>query len=205
MAWRNLHRELPYFFSYAAFQVLESVLRWLVYRGGNYEQYFWTFMVTQAISVGLGFMVISEVLQYVFRTYEALKQLGLVLFHWVALVLVAVAVLSAAAAPGADHNRIMAGIFVLGRSVQVVQVGLLLFLFLLSSFFGFSWKEYVFGVAAGFGVLGSIQLAAFSIRAKLGFHSAGTFELLLGVGETCAALIWTFYFLTPARQLHPRI
>ena len=54
------------------------------------------------------------------------------------------------------------------RSVQGRQCGLLVFLFLLSFYFGLPWRNHVFGIALGFGLFASIELVASAVRSQIG-------------------------------------
>lgn len=200
MAIRKMFRTLPCFFAYASFDVLSSTALFAIYHTCSFVTYFLVFWPVLGVRLLLGLLVIREVILYVFNEYEALHQLSSLILRWVFIVLLLLAILSAAVAPGADSDRLLAGLFVLERSVRLIQVGLLLFLFLFSQFLGLSWRTYAFGVALGFGVLASVQLAALAIRTRIGPLSGDAFNLIVGAGQTCAVLIWCVYLLTPQRH-----
>jgi hypothetical protein len=88
------------------------------------------------------------------------------------------------------------------RSVEIVQGGLLLLLFALSSSLGLKWKQQAFGIALGFGVVTSVDLAAFTLRARLGVSSRDVLSLISSAGYNCALLVWTvtFYAREPIRR-----
>ena len=130
MFWRKLHRAFPVFFSYIAFQVAAFALTFPLQAQGQrfYSAFFKVYWATTLVSVLLGFGVIHEVFQDVFRPYHTLRDLGSVLFKWAGLVMLMVALVVAASTNSAAEDPLVAGIVTLQRSVRVVQCGLVLFL-----------------------------------------------------------------------------
>ncbi len=200
MMWRKIYRQLPFFFAYACFDVSSSAFLFVIFHWFSYKAYFVDFWIVKGISLLLGLLVIREVILYVFRQYELLHDLSALLFRWVTIILVMVAVLTAAAAPGADSDRMLSAFLVIERSVRLIQVGLLLFLFLFSNYFGLSWRHYAFGVALGFGTFAGVQVAAIAVRTSLGVISNNAFSLISSAGQSCAVLIWWAYLVIPQRH-----
>jgi hypothetical protein len=199
MRKRKLIRELPYFCSYAAFGVASSCMLYIVLRQSGARAYFACFATVEVISLVLGLFVISEVFSKIFMNYEALQQLGWVLFRWAVIVLVGLAVLTAAAAPGQYEDRALTALMLMSRSVRVIQAGLLLLLFMFTTYFGISWKNYLFGIALGFGVLGSIELGATALLTTRAV-SHSVFHFVSGAADSCASLIWAAYMIAPSRR-----
>ena len=92
----------------------------------------------------LRFALIYEIFNRIFDPYPALAELGRILFRWGVVVLLLVAVAVAARAPN-DSTPLLSGIHVANCAVSLMQSGLLVFLFLFSSYFGLSWQNYVYG------------------------------------------------------------
>src|SRR6476661_8264497 len=129
------------FFSYLAFQIFQAALLFLLHlqKHQHYGRYFYAFWTGQAIGAILRFGVIYEIFSAVFVPYPALRRLGGVLFRWSAVVLIMVAALVAASdASGNSGGQLIASIFILDRSINLVQCGLLFFLFIFSASFGLS-------------------------------------------------------------------
>lgn len=200
MIRRRLHREFPWFLYYTGFEAVLGLVtlavKWLP--SFSYSFYFWTTWSGKAVEEALSFAVIYEVFSHVFRSYDGLQKLGKLLLRWSTVILLMLATVSAASAQGSDASRVISGILNLERSVSVVQCGLLFFLFLFSSYFGLSWRHYVFGIALGFGIYGTVELAGFSLRNHFGPSFDATFNLVLPMAYNCAVLIWVSYFLAPA-------
>ena len=75
---------------------------------------------------------------------------------------------------------------------MMIQLGALAVLFLLSRMLVLGWKEFSFGIALGFGVMASVQLAVSLMRSYLGAGSTPGYVLLRPLAYNLAVLIWIF-------------
>ena len=205
MVVRGLHKQLPYFFSYTIFVVLTTLalLALLPYK----QTYFWCYAIQSLISWVLGFALIYEIYATLLKEYAALRKMGEYLFWFLGLILVAIglwaAVRASNPAGGVAPNpilspeqvRVLQTLFTLERSVRIVECGLLVALFVFASFFGLSWKNYLFGIALGFAVFLSIQLAAVALRAYFGAGLTSVFNWLQQITYNLGVLVWTFYVI----------
>jgi len=193
MAKRRLIRELPIFFTFVLWSLASSMALFIGFRLDGYTWYFYRFWAVQAILNALIFAVVYEVYAHVFKNYAALRRLGTVLFSWTAVVLLVVAIVIAASAPGSDASRMMAGLITLERSVRVVQVGLLLFIVIFASHFRLSWRHCVFGLTLGLGAYAGLQLIAVSLRAHIGESANAFWGRASGIAYLVGAVVWTRY------------
>ncbi len=199
---RKLVRALRMFLAYACWEVLWACVLYLMLLQNPRHltltiTYFIAFWSEQAVGLILGVVVVKEVFSNIFQPYAALQDLSDTVFRWLIVILVLLALISGVIAPGVDQYRIVAGVYVLERSVRAVQVGVLLFLFVFSRVIGVSWRSHLFGIAAGFGLLATVRLIAVALRAQMGFGLQHLAVILSGAGETCAVLIWVAYLLIP--------
>jgi len=205
---RRFVHEFPVFFGYAGYHILRSAVLFGVQfqhlrHRMTYNHYFYTYWMVEAVSIGLGFCVINEIYRRVFDSYDAIRQFGSVLFAGGAILLLLASVLVASfAAPGADPGAVKA-VLLLETSVRVVQCGLLVFLFALSFFFGLPWQNRLFGIALGFGVYASIDLAATALYSKIGVSAAPAYSQVQSIAYSCGVLIWTFYLFAPEPAPEP--
>lgn len=201
--WRKLHRAFPIFFSYVALQILVFAVLFPLHKDRFYTIFYYMSWGTTAVSAILGFFVIHELFQDVFRPYHTLRDLGSVLFKWAALVMLLVAGVVAASTASATEEPLRTGIMTLQRSVRVVQCGLILFLLVFSRYLGTNWRQKSFGIALGFGCFASIELALVAINAATDnvfnqrltdFANMSAYNLTI--------LIWVGYMLvkSPARE-----
>ena len=193
MLMRGLHKQLPYFFCYTTYVVLSNILLLAILKYPNL--YFWAYWVQGLIGWSLGFAVIYEIYATLLREYTVLQKTGAYLFWITGILLVTVAVSTAVSAPGSDTSRILQTLYTLQRGVRLVEFGLLIALFVFASFFGLSWKNYVFGIALGFAIYLSIQLAVVAIRAYAGKNLDQLVSWLQSIAYTLGILVWAFYLV----------
>jgi hypothetical protein len=195
MRRRNQQRDFPVFFTYAVFQIVSIALLFVCYHV-SYKAYFCIYWLTSAAGVVLGFAVMREIFANLFRAYDALRDLGSVLFRWATVVLVMVAVVTVASGAPSKVKGLVMVIFALERSVRVMQCGLVLFMLLFSAHLGISSKHHVFGISLGFGVFASVELMILTAYA-FGTHETIGMNILKAVTYTAATVIWSYYMLSP--------
>ena len=195
---RRLHKRFPLFFLYTLYETFQFLLLFgiRIFAPTHGTLYLYVFTATLAGSAALRFGIIEEILNNVFQSYPRLERIATVSMRWLTGLLVISAILSVVYSSGAASEHWMAGIAFLNRSVALVQAGLLLFLFLFSSMFGLSWRTFAFGIALGFGILASTDLAVWSLRLA---DSDGPFVRLLNLLLTgsyhVSVLVWLGYLL----------
>ncbi|HKT68043.1 MAG TPA: hypothetical protein VJP83_01340 [Terriglobales bacterium] len=196
---RRLLREFPFFFCYLSFHIVEGFISVFLYRhfGRDSWAYLYEWWAAQGIGIGLRFGVIWEIFSHMFRRYEGLRHAGAIVFRSAAVLLVVVAVLAAVAGPAHEpdfaRNLALNGGVVLERSLDVVQCGLLLLLFLFASYFALTWRNYVFGIALGFGVIASVELLAAALATQFRSVSDVVLNSLPRIAYAVATIIWVVY------------
>ena len=196
MTQRKLRQGFPFFFSYAAFQVVSVPVQFALYHWGSYANYFYTYWVSSALGIGLGLAVLLEIFRHAFRPYAALRGLGSMIFRWAALVLLLAAVLTALSAP-AGQGTLITIILSLERSIRMMQCGLLVLMLFFSPQLGLSWRSHLFGIAAGFGCYAGVSLVLVSLKAQLGVPGDVAYSLINSGAYTFAAGLWFAYLLAP--------
>jgi hypothetical protein len=204
MIRRKLHREFPAYLTYTIFNFFFSgLLFWFDHADWvSVEQYKYTEWIDEVGCIVLRFAVIQEIFAVMFRSYPALKRLGLLMFRCAAAALLLIALVVSAYGNASGIPPIVQGLAILDRSVAVVQCGLLAFLFVFASYFGLSWRNFVFGIALGLGIFSSVQLATSALRAGQGVGS-GAFDVFVMGSYNLCVLIWVAYLFVPERQVAP--
>jgi len=200
---RRLYREFPVFFAYVLYEIAEFTLLFVLYSiPGAGKQHAYAYCATLLLSIALRFGVIDEVSKDLFRESQFLKASARRSLQCITGLLLGMGVLLAVYAPGDNSARWYAGIFVVNRGAAMVQCGLLLSLLLFSRFLGLSWRRPAFGIALGFGVLTSVDLAFSALRAEFASDVAREFLNLLITGTyLVCVLIWIGYSLAPELEL----
>jgi hypothetical protein len=205
LVWRRrLHTIFPVFAVYVWYEIAEFVLLFTIaetsLRQGAW--YVRVYLVTLAISTALRFGVLQEIFNHEFREHGQLDVLARVSLRWATGFLLAVAVVGAILAPGQTSGSLIAGAAWIGRGVGIVQCGLVIFLILFSGLIGLSLHSYFFGIALGFGVLSSVELANWAMHmGELSESTARALNLLPTGGYHVAVLLWFGYLFAPARNI----
>ncbi len=203
MLKRRLYRECPLFFAYTLSHVVRFVVLFSVYHEGSKQAYRETYLAAEVLDAALAFAAIYEVFSNVFRTYEGIRKLAGAVFRWALIVLVFVAVWTAAGSTGADMQRLVAGLFIFDQGVNIVRGGLLLLLVMFCSYLGLRWNHFVFGIAIGFALESSVELVGFATLAHLGPVGSRLLSLILAAGYNCSVLVWLYYLLSAAPAERP--
>lgn len=201
---RRLHREFPCFFAYVLYEIAKFIPLFALYsvQGVTSKPYAYVFSATLIISIALRFGVIDEVSKGLFRESQFLKVAARRSLQCVTGLLLVLGVLFAVYAPWDNPARCYAGIFIVNRGAAMVQCGLLLFLLLLSRILGLSWRRSAFGIALGLGILTSVDLATYALRAEFASEIGADFlDLLITGTYLVCVLIWIGYSLAP--ELEP--
>ena len=201
---RRLHIEFPVFVVYVWYEIAEFIVLFAISGTGPHHRvwYFRVFLITLAISVALRFGVIQEIFNNMFQEQGKLDSLARVSLRWTTGFLLLGAVLIPIFASGQTSNNLIADLAWLGRGIAIIQCGLVLFLLVFSRLYGLSVQSYLFGIALGFGILSSVELANWAMRAEgPSVSTARALNLLTTGGYHIAVLIWLGYLIAPARVM----
>ena len=198
MCRRRLHREFPFFFDYLVFQTLAFAVEFPLRNWANYYYVYWT---CSALSLVVTFAVFQEIFKDAFRPYEALRDLSVILFRWCALVVLLVAGMWAITSWRADQiDNITNGIYLVDRSIRMMQCGLVFFMLLFSEYLGISRRNVVFGVSVGFGFFAAINMLVMTALTHQTVISKTNLSRINSIAYLVSALVWLAYTALPAKQ-----
>jgi hypothetical protein len=198
---RRLSREMPVFLGYTIFHLIQFVAEMVAYKT-SYAVYFYVYWTTEVFDALITFLVIQEIFSIVFRPYEALRRAGVLLFRCTLLLLVGIAIVTAIG--GSSNPGITARVHALNaiqRGTLFVQAGMFITLIIFSRAFGLTWRNYVFGISLGFGVMACVS----GIPAALVTHVPPPyfdwFRAATGYGFFLAILVWVYYIVAPSSSV----
>jgi len=198
---RGLQRDYPYFFNYTILSVAnEPVL--FVMQKYSYALYYYSYWVSIALTTLVSLAVLYEIFQNAFRPYEALRDLAGILFRWSALVILLVAGMWALTSDHpAQNGSISNAILLAGRSVRLMQCGLVFFLVLFSEYLGISRRNLLFGIALGFGLFAAVSMLVTSFMSHRGVVHVSVLRWVNSAAYNLSALIWLGYAaMAPSRS-----
>ena len=197
---RRMNREFPFFLSYVCYHFFQGVVETIEMAvQASVATYFYTFYALQVFSLALSLAVIYEVFSAVLGPYEGFNRVWRKVFGAVSLVLCVVGGLWIMTAQGADTNRLVALFYLSERSLRVVQLGLIVFLFALSRAFGMTWRNYAFGIALGYGVYAGVDLLLVAMRTQYGQAILSLQSLATTTAYGVGNLIWLLYAVQTER------
>jgi hypothetical protein len=200
---RRLVREFPAFF---AFALLTGTGELMVYAadllpsvsGVMYWRMVWAETMLEDV---LKFAVIAEIFAKIFGAYASVARLGKSLIQWAGAVFVFAAALAAAYAPRYPFAGIIFGADLLEQSTFLIECGVLVFIFLLSSYFHLRWPRKVFGITLGLSLSACVYLATWGLITNAGLPAQKRALLVLLTRSTfhLEVLLWFYYLLVPER------
>src|SRR5207248_2054293 len=117
-----------------------------------YKTYYYTYWCTEPISVLLAFGIIHELFRAMFRHREGLKDFGTILFRWAIVIMILMGLVLASASTGAfERVRFLRVVLSMERSIQLMVLGMLLFLLAFSAHLGVTWRHQIYGITAAWG------------------------------------------------------
>ena len=195
---RGLHRQFPFFFNYAVFQVVTFVVEFSL---RNWVNYFYAYWTCSALSIIVTFAVLQEIFKDAFRPYEALRDLSVILFRWCALVVLLVAGMWAITSwQGNQLDNVTNTILLVNRTVRMMQCGLVFFMLLFSEYLGISRRNVLFGIAVGFGFFAAVNMLVVTAMAHRTVLSKLVLSRISGGAYIVSALVWLAYVALPARE-----
>jgi hypothetical protein len=204
MRVKRLDVSFPLFAIYTWYEVAEFVLLFAIavtklIQGMLYMR---VFLVTLAVSTALRFGILQEIFNNVFREHGRADAIARVLLRWTTGILLAAAISCAIFAPGPTSSSLIAATAWLGRGIAIIQCGLVLFLLVFSRLIGLSLQSYVFGIALGFGILSTVELANWAMRSgDLTESTRKALDLLTTGSYHVAVLLWLAYLIVPAKRV----
>lgn len=159
---RKLHLRFPVFFTYCLSIVAVAVLRFLV--AGNATAYFYVYWATEAAYVVIAFVAMLSVLNPLTQMFYIRHPWSQVVLVPSLLVIVGISLWMAVFRP---VGAVFAGRFASAMYVFVILMSLAEFVLFVIAFrskgrYPIRWTPYEFGILAGFGVLGFLNVIAYS-------------------------------------------
>jgi hypothetical protein len=196
MVRRRVRTIFPRFFAYVLFQVIKSIILFVVYHyyPDNYFDAYWT---GNALSVLLSVTVLDEIWRCLFRGYAGIQDLGSVLFRWACALMLLIAIIGALTFQQSGADRVVTAVLAFDRSMRQMQCGLFFLVLLLCRFFKNFWRDHVFGIALGFGIFAVVELALVTILTRFGGGHIASVSLIKSAAYNGVILLWIGYLQQP--------
>jgi hypothetical protein len=206
--WRlSLHKQYPLFLALAIASGVEQLTLYACdlapsVAAETWWEIFWAGLLVEGV---LKFALVGEIFSQVFGTYASVAKLGKLLIRGVGAALAVTAALAAAYAPKDSLFGIVSGAHLLEQAIYLIEAGLLVFIFFLSSYFRLSFSRPLFGIALGLSISACVHLATWAVATNAGLPPEKQVILdfvNMGTYHFCV-LIWIYYLLVPRKASSP--
>lgn len=196
MVRRGVRTRFPRFFTYILFQVLKSIVLFIVYHLYP-DNYFYAYWTGNALSVLLSITVLDEIWRSLFCGYDGIQSLGSILFRWACAVMILIAIVGAATFQQTGADRVVTAVLALDRNMRQMQCGVFLLVLLLCRSFKSFWRDHVFGIALGFGAFAVVELALVTVLSRFGESHIATVSLIKSITYMAVLFLWIAYLRQP--------
>jgi len=184
------------FTAYVFFSLLEAVSLLVV--AHNLQLYGYVFWVCETIGVVLSLAVVREIFTSIFSPHPALRKLATLIVRGAVVALVTLAGYVIYAQSG-DARSYSSALLLAEQAARIIEVGSVMFLFLSSSAFGLHWRQNLFGIALGLGMVTAVELITVSLVGHVRPNVVPVFNFVRVLAFGTSLLIWLGYLLVPER------
>jgi len=168
---RGLQRQLPLFFTYLIFELAQFLISFGLSLLSPFPvaTYRWVLLVFgNGILAILGLGVIYELANELLLSRSSLVSVSRVILRVTLAILVLAAAVGSGMLSGISVQRVMNIFEVIDFSSSLILAGMVLALFIFARALRVSWHSWIAGVALGFGISASIDLASAALRGEFG-------------------------------------
>lgn len=195
MIRRRAYRAFPFFFTYTVFAIVAELCKSAIaHYSQNALNYFYFYWGAEAIYAALGFLAIHEVFRRVFENFNGLPWFKFLL-PLVGLGMLTISVLISMVHRAVETIPLLEGIYSLQIAIRCLQLGVFALIFLLARAFELDYRQYAFGIAAGFGIAAAGILLGTLVRTGLGLKSLMFFQYCPIVAYCIAITVWLASFV----------
>lgn len=192
MIYRKLYREFPFFFVYLLVVVLTELIRYVFFRLRMPLPFFYTYWITEALEVLLGFLVLYEV--FLIRLFPGFNVT--VIYRWLfptmGISVLGLTVWMFLGAPSTGPSKIVRVIGAATMALNFCQVSFLIFFAGLTVYMQRELGRYEAGIGTGFGIHAAVKLFVTGQWAGRSYASA-RLDQLPTISYLLAILIWLFF------------
>jgi hypothetical protein len=197
MVRRGAQKRFKFFFAYTLFAIAAEITKFSLF---NPHVTTWPFFMaawgSEAIYAVLGYLAIYEVFRNVFENFHQLRWFKYLL-PITASIMLSIAILIPLIHRAVETEPLLEGIFALQVAVRCLQLGVFFLIFLLARIFDLDYRQYAFGIAAGFGIAAAGILLSTLVRTGLGLKFLMYFKDIPSVAYCIAVTVWLVSFLRP--------
>lgn len=190
------YKLFPWFFVYVCFGVLADASRFVVH--SNPQAYWYVYWTTAVGYNLLSLIVLYEVYLAVFRNLKRMWWFPLI-FPLILLVTCALLVMHTLKLPPRTANSWISAIITSELGVQLLQGLMFVVLVACVAVLGLRWRQYAFGISAGFGWYTMVALTVTTLFSNFVTKVSAAWGWAIVVAYSGSVLIWLWFFRKPQR------
>jgi hypothetical protein len=181
------------FLAYNVFAVAAEMVKLvLLHRRAAYYYFFWGAEACYAV---FGFLAIYEVFAYLFQSFYRLRWFKFLL-PVTTFVMLALALLVPIIRPSLNTDFALDAMYSAEMAVRFLQIGVFFLIFLIALMFNMYYRQYAFGIAAGFGISAIGTLLTVILRTGFGSKYKNLLTLMPSIAYDGAVVVWIFSFFS---------
>ncbi len=201
---RRLQRQYPIFLTYLVLQLLyfsfaisadELASRSLASR----DTYLTIAVVGLGVSTVLELGVLYELSSKILLSSPKLANISRPLLRWTAAVLLLITAILGALITRPAAERWIETFQSLNFSANFIKIGLLIVAVLLTRVLAITWRSLPAGIALGFAISASAEVAASALMPQLGKRGYVTLDLVRMTALNVCVLVWLIYIVLPQK------
>ena len=198
---KRRYRELPLFVGYTAIQFIFFVVSITLDRVSTVtlSQYRWGILILTAVSAFVELAVLYELAESLVVSRSSLSRVLRPLMRWVIAVLLLVTAASLATFNRGSMGQVMNAFQALDLPTNAIKLGLLLTLVLFARALRISWRSLPAGIALGFAISASTEIAAAPLFSELGRTHYAQIDVFRLAGFHLCVLVWLLYIFLPEK------
>lgn len=194
---RKAWKAFPLFVTYFGTGFASTVFLYAVQ--AHRALFFYSYWLVEGAGVALGFAVVYEIFKSVFLSHIGLRRLATIIFRCVLALLLCIGVVALIKHAPLGFQSIASAVMTVEEAARIIEVGLLMCLFLMSTAFGLHWRQQVFGIAIGLGIFVAVELITVTMWGQTGKAAHDALNVIRILSFDISLLIWIGYLLAPER------
>ncbi len=198
---RALQRQAPIFVSYVAFELIQFIVLFAIFLHSPFQQdlYQWVLVFSNGIGSVLGLGVVYELANKLLVSRSSVAPILQSILRATLAILLLGAAISSGVLSEISPQRVTNIFEVVDFSSSLILAGMLLALFVFARALQVSWRNWITGVALGFGISACIDLASAALRAGFGHSSFIAVDLTQMAAFHISVVIWLVFLFRSER------
>jgi len=197
------HREFPVFFSYLLFEILQFCILFAMSRLFAMSHLRWQLslylevdLLGRAGSIAFRFGMIQEMLQAPVAHCAPLRRTVARMLRCAAAVLALLAAVFIGSVYSWNFREMIVPAYAINQTLNILQCGLLAFVFLWHRYLGLKMQDFVVGIALGMGLVAGLEPLLHALKDSLAVDSQAVDLLQMGAYHV-SVLIWLYFARVP--------